>query len=256
VTPRTAAGLAKFRPVRPGSAIALVAPASPFSRSEFTDGVAELQRLGFAPVYDDSVFAREPIVAGPPELRAEALERACAREDIDAIMAVRGGYGSVELLPLLHGPRFCDRRLALVGYSDITSLHVFLNCQVGLASVHGAMIEGRLAAGRDAYDVRTLLTSLGPEPLGELAPAGVQVIRAGEAAGPIFGGTLTQLVSSLGTPFAFDPPRGHVLFLDEVGERPTAFAACSRTSGWPAFWPAPPPSLWVSCPGATSRPAW
>ena len=56
--------------------------------------------------------------------------------------------------------------------------------------------------------------------MGELAPTGLDAIRPGEAAGPLFGGTLTQLLASLGTPFAFAPPQGYVLFLDEVGERP------------------------------------
>jgi muramoyltetrapeptide carboxypeptidase len=48
----------------------------------------------------------------------------------------------------------------------------------------------------------------------------VEVLREGEASGMLIGGTLTQITSSLGTPFAFDPPRGSVLFLEDVGERP------------------------------------
>ena len=56
--------------------------------------------------------------------------------------------------------------------------------------------------------------------MGELAPPGLEVLRPGEAAGVLLGGTLTQLLASLGTPFAFAPPAGHVLFIDEVGERP------------------------------------
>ena len=56
--------------------------------------------------------------------------------------------------------------------------------------------------------------------MGEIAPPGLESIRQGEAAGPLLGGTLTQLLASLGTPFAFAPPAGYVLFLDEVGERP------------------------------------
>ncbi len=56
--------------------------------------------------------------------------------------------------------------------------------------------------------------------MGELAPSGVESIRQGEAAGPLLGGTLTQLLASVGTPFAFAPPAAYVLFLDEVGERP------------------------------------
>ena len=60
----------------------------------------------------------------------------------------------------------------------------------------------------------------GTEPLGELAPEGLEAVRPGEARGPLFGGTLTQLLASLGTPYEFRPPAGHVLFIDEVGERP------------------------------------
>jgi muramoyltetrapeptide carboxypeptidase len=59
-----------------------------------------------------------------------------------------------------------------------------------------------------------------PDALGELAPPALEALAAGEAAGELVGGTLTQLVASLGTPFAFDPPAGCVLFVDEVAERP------------------------------------
>ena len=56
--------------------------------------------------------------------------------------------------------------------------------------------------------------------MGELDAAGLEAMRAGEARGLLLGGTLTQLLASLGTPYAFEPPAGYVLFLDEVGERP------------------------------------
>jgi muramoyltetrapeptide carboxypeptidase len=56
--------------------------------------------------------------------------------------------------------------------------------------------------------------------MGEIAAPGVEALRPGQARGPLLGGTLTQILASLGTPFAFSPPQGHVLFLDEVGERP------------------------------------
>ena len=59
------------------------------------------------------------------------------------------------------------------------------------------------------------------EPLGELAPPALEIdSRRAKRAGMLLGGTLTQLLASLGTPFAFEPPPGYVLFLDEVGERP------------------------------------
>jgi muramoyltetrapeptide carboxypeptidase len=220
VTPRTASGLLKFRPIRPGSRIALVAPASGFDRSEFDAGVVELRRLGVEPVWDDAIFERSAITAGRPGSRATSFMRAMGVMDADAVVAVRGGYGSVEILPLLDAARLRATRTAFVGYSDVTSLHGYLSGTVGLASVHGAMIEGRIAKGPAAYDAATLLASLSCEPVGELRPAGLQTLSAGEATGPFTGGTMTQLLAALATPYDFQPPAGHVLFLDEVNERP------------------------------------
>lgn len=218
---KTKAGLRRSRAVRPGSRVAVVAPASSFDRGEFERGVAELERLGLIPVYDDTVFERgTPAVAGPPALRAAALTGAWAREDIDAIISVRGGYGSVETLPLLDATEMPERPATFIGYSDLTSLHVWLNLYVGVTSVHGAMLDRRLARGPAAYDEHSFLRSLAPEPLGVLAPEGVDVLQSGEAEGVLLGGTITQLAASLGTPFAFKPPVGSILFLDEVGERP------------------------------------
>jgi muramoyltetrapeptide carboxypeptidase len=217
---RTSAGLLKFRPVRPGSRVALVAPASAFDRSEFDAGVAELRRLGLEPVWHDSVFDRSALTAGTPQRRAEALLRAIDGMDADAVVAVRGGYGSVEVLPLLDLNRLRRARTAVVGYSDLTSLHAYLTFNVGLASVHGAMVDGRLAKGASAYDSASFLRSLSDEPLGEVTPEGLEVIRPGEAGGPLFGGTLSPLLASFGTPYEFRPPPGQVLFIDEVNERP------------------------------------
>lgn len=217
---KTRAGLTKVKPVRPGSQVALVAPASPFDRDEFDAGVAELERLGLIPVFDDEIFARETIVAGPAMRRAAMLLSAIDRDDIDAVIAVRGGYGSMETLPFLSLAHMQTRRVALVGYSDITSLHAFQNCHVGVASVHGAMLDGRLARGETAYDRRSFLGSLSADPLGELSAPALEVLKPGEASGPLFGGTLRTLASSLGTPYAFAPMRGSVLFLEDIGERP------------------------------------
>ena len=86
----------RFRPVGREAVSALVAPASPFSREDFDAGLRELERLGLrAAVYDDRVFNRQAIVAGPAAVRAASLREVWDRPDIAAILAVRGGYGSV-----------------------------------------------------------------------------------------------------------------------------------------------------------------
>jgi len=125
------------------------------------------------------------------------------------------------LLPLLNRE---DARRAckpFIGYSDLTAMLTYLTLGCDTVAFHGPMLAGRLGRGAAGYDedsfVRTLCRR---EPPGELAPPGLESIRAGEATGMLLGGTLTQLLASLGTPYAFDPPAGHVLFLDEVAERP------------------------------------
>jgi muramoyltetrapeptide carboxypeptidase len=211
----------KPRVLRPGDRVALVAPASAFVRAEFDAGLEELRRLGFDPVYDESVFERRNYAAGSGATRAAAFDRAWRDPSIAALMAVRGGYGSVHLLPLLEASLIAGPTKAFIGYSDNTSLLTWLNGQCGLVSFHGPMLEGRLAKGPSGYDLDTFMRVLAhTEPAGAITHPQVETLHRGEARGILTGGTLTQLAASLGTPYAFDPPHGHILFLDEVAERP------------------------------------
>jgi len=192
--------------LRPGDRIGVIAPASPFARDEFDAGVAELGRLGYEPVFDDSVFARTRYTAGEPRVRAEAFHRAWRDPSIRALVAVRGGYGSVQLLPLLDPSRFALAPKAFIGYSDLTSLLTFLTCQCGIVAFHGPTVAGRLGEGVSAYDrdsfVRVLTVA---EPAGEIAADHVEALRAGEARGRLLGGTLVQLAAAAGTPYALTP---------------------------------------------------
>ena len=211
----------KPRALGPGDRIAVVAPASAFIRAEFDAGVDELRSLGFEPVYDESVFERRAYAAGSAVTRAVAFERAWRDPDSAALIAVRGGYGSVHLLPLLGDSLLLGTPKAFIGYSDNTSLLSWLTLTGRIVSFHGPMLEGRLALGEAGYDRDTFIRCLcRPQPADEITHPQVEVLHSGEAAGLLIGGTLTQLCASLGTPYAFDPPAGCVLFIDEVGERP------------------------------------
>jgi muramoyltetrapeptide carboxypeptidase len=211
----------KPRPLKSGDRIAVVAPASPFARDEFDRGVAELARLGFEPTWDDSVFATEGgYVAGSAELRASSFMKHWNDPSVAALIAVRGGYGSVQLLPFLHPPMLVEAPKLFIGYSDNTSVLSWLTCGCGITGLHGPMLERRLASGAAGYDERSFLALMSSGAGVELAPAGLEVLRPGQVQGPMFGGTIAQLVASLGTPFAFSPPEGCVLFLEDVHERP------------------------------------
>jgi len=211
----------KPRALSPGDRLAIVAPASAFNHEEFDRGIAEIRRLGFDPVFDESVFARERYVAGPADVRARAIAEAWRDRSIAGLVGVRGGYGSAQVLPLLDPDEARRARKPFVGYSDLTAVLTFLTLGCDLVAFHGPMLDRRLGRGAAGYDERSFLGALmRREPLGELTAPGLDVLRSGEATGRLFGGTITQLLSSLGTPFAFAPPQDSVLFLDEVGERP------------------------------------
>lgn len=211
----------KPRALRPGDRVAVVAPASPFPRDEFDEGLAEIRRLGFEPVFEPSVFERRRYVAGDEGVRGRAIRRALTDPGISALLTARGGYGSVQVLPWLDAGEVATARKAIVGYSDLTSLLSFVTGRCGLVGFHGPTVTGRLGRGEEAYDRLSFVRALSAAaPLGEIRPAAVEAFRPGEVCGPLFGGNLTQLAASLGTPFAFDPPGGTILLLEDVSERP------------------------------------
>jgi muramoyltetrapeptide carboxypeptidase len=213
----------KPRALKLGSRIAVLAPASSFKREEFDAGIAEISRIGFVPVYDDSVFAKgvPPYVAGSAELRARSLKAALSDPSIDGIITVRGGYGSAQLLPFLDPDEFRRACKPFIGYSDLTVILNFISIQAGVVSFHGPMLDGCLSRGEAKYDRASFLNAVcRPSPVGELSPAGLEVVRTGEAVGVLLGGTVTQLLATMGTKWPFDPPQGFVLFFEEVGERP------------------------------------
>lgn len=213
----------KPRALKPGSRIAVVAPASPFKHDAFEAGVAELRTLGFVPVYDETVFAKDVpgYIAGSAEIRASAIRSAFRDPSVDGIIGVRGGYGSAQIVPLLDVEEARQACKPFIGYSDLTIVLNFLTIQCGMVAFHGPMLGDNLSHGIARYDRTSLLNATTrAEPMGELAPPGLEVIRPGEVSGILLGGTVTQLLATMGTTFAFEPPQGYVLFFEEVGERP------------------------------------
>jgi muramoyltetrapeptide carboxypeptidase len=209
------------RALGPGDKVAIIAPASPFSRAEFDAGVEELRRLGLDPVWDDRVFARESMVSGPPALRAQAFLDALRDRSTTALIAARGGYGSVEILPYLDPAEVAAARKVLCGFSDITSLLIFSVCHAGLVAFHGPMLERRFARRDEGYDRASFVkAAFEPVPMGRLQPRGLSVLRDGDAEGMLVGGTLTQIAAGLGTPYGIRLDRPSILFLEDIAERP------------------------------------
>ena len=147
------------RALRSGDRVAVVAPASPLDRDIFERGLRELRNLGFDPSFDKSVLERTGYLAGSAEQRAAALLEAWRDPAIAGIFALRGGFGSAQLLPLLDRSVVVASQKPFVGCSDLTSLLVYLTSCCGTVGFHGPMLVN-LADGKTGYDRQSLLDAL------------------------------------------------------------------------------------------------
>jgi muramoyltetrapeptide carboxypeptidase len=208
----------------PQSAVGVVSLASSVEGSALQSGCTALRELSGWQVETSRVaLEREGDFAGTPASRAAALMEMWKRDDVNAIICARGGYGSNYLLPLLDFEMMKATPKAFVGYSDNTSLLLALD-QAGIVSFHGPMVASDFATGR--ADQHSFLAVLRGDALDLSFPAGaspaesrVRTLLAGEAYAPITGGCLSVVVSSLGTPWEIDPS-GKILFLEDVNEKP------------------------------------
>lgn len=211
----------RCRALRRGDRVALLTLASGARLDDVERGADELRDLGFEPVVGPTRSDAAPYVAGAADYRAGQVCEALRDPGIAAIVATRGGYGSAQLLPHLDIALVRQSRTLLIGYSDITALLEVWTGQAGITSVHGPMVEGRLARGPDGYDREGFLRVVcEPHAFGPVNTADAVVLAPGEAHGVLRGGTLTQLASLAGTRWAFGADEPTILFLDEVNERP------------------------------------
>src|SRR5438477_3700118 len=100
MSPRRQVNKVKPAALRRGDTVGIVAPASHFKREDFEAGCEALRRMGYTPVFSDSIFERDLYFAGTVERRAQELEEMFGREEVKAILCARGGYGANYLLPL------------------------------------------------------------------------------------------------------------------------------------------------------------
>lgn len=211
-------------PLKPGGTVFLTAPSSPLSDSQpAADIAAAVERLGFRAAVGASCIApatARGYAAAPPAVRAAELNRAFADPGVDAVWCVRGGSTAWQLPPLLDAGCIAAHPKPFIGFSDVTTLHLFLQRRCGLVSFHGPTANRILSWGGDDFSWRNLRAALSMGPCLPLEnPPGepVRVLRPGRARGRLTGGNLSLVVQTLGTPEQIDA-RGKILFLEDVGE--------------------------------------
>ncbi len=179
-----------------------------------TDAVELLQSWGLEVVIGETLNAEYHQFAGDDNLRARDMQGFLDDDSIKAIIAARGGYGTVRIIDKLDFTRFAQNPKWLVGFSDITVLHAHIWANYGIQTIHGQMPVNVTEAS--ATSLETLRKSLfGEEVKYEVETH--QLNRTGDARGILVGGNLSLLISVLGSVSDYNYD-GKILFLEDVGE--------------------------------------
>ena len=207
--------------LRPGDTVGIVAPGSPIKRDLLLAGCEGLRRLGYKPLYNDSILDRDLYFAGSVTRRARELEEMFERDDVRAIICARGGYGTNYLLEELDLAQLKRHPKIFVGYSDVTTLLTWFTNAAGLVTFHGPMVTKDLAVPQGIHlaSWNAALTAASAWELNFPSGSEVKVLLEGSAEGTLYGGCLSMLAASLGTPFEIDT-RDTILFMEDVAAKP------------------------------------
>jgi muramoyltetrapeptide carboxypeptidase len=203
-----------------GSRLGVFAPASPADSVETIAGLAELKRHGFQ-ITANQDSKSEGFFAGATLERTNGFLGAVNSEQVDGLVTLRGGYGSnylldQELEKSLAGPK------AVIGFSDITSLQIYLWQRCGWVTFYGPMVAAGLNAGagtRKGYDEASFLQAIGRHEAGWKLRLRGEAVLAGETTGRVLGGCLTLLEATIGTPWELDT-KDTILVLEDRAMKP------------------------------------
>jgi muramoyltetrapeptide carboxypeptidase len=204
-----------------GDTISIVAPASPIEQRDGLErGIATLEKMGFRVQFDERIFQSSRYLAGNDSSRAEELMRVFEDPSVKAIIALRGGYGCARLIPLLMERRLRHNPKIFMGFSDLTTLHLFFLRRFGWITIHGPMATspalGNISADQEKHLV-SLLTDPNYRPT--LSFPQLETLAPGEAEGVLTGGCLSMIAASIGTAYEIKT-EGRILFIEDQGEPP------------------------------------
>jgi muramoyltetrapeptide carboxypeptidase len=222
-------GLSLVKPpvLKPGDAVSLITPSTfvvnPESRLQAERIVTA---LGLKPKFGANTNKRWGYLGGTAEERAADLHAAFRDPETKAVFCVRGGYGASMLLDRLDYSLIRRHPKILLGYSDITALHLAIHQTSRLVTLHGPTVLDPFNSftfehlKRALFETRPLGELKNPPEVNPLRPLHpVRTLRGGQATGPLIGGNLTLISTTMGTPWEIQT-EGKILFLEDVGEQP------------------------------------
>jgi muramoyltetrapeptide carboxypeptidase len=203
-----------------GSRFGVFAPASPAESVETIAGLAELKRHGFQVVANQDTKP-EGYFAGPTLDRTNSFLGTVNSDQVDGLVALRGGYGSNYLLDCELEKSLTIPK-AIIGFSDITSLQIYLWQRCGWVAFYGPMVAAGLSSGagaRQGYDEASFLQAIGKCEAGWKLRLRGEGVLTGEAIGRVLGGCMTLMEATIGTPWELDT-KDSILVLEDRAMKP------------------------------------
>jgi muramoyltetrapeptide carboxypeptidase len=199
-----------------GDKVGLVAPARSVLKNELENAIQFLKSFGLDAITGENIIKIDHQFAGSDAERASDMQKFLDDENIQALFCVRGGYGSVRTLQLLNFDKFIKNPKWIVGYSDITVFHSYLNSRLGIETLHAPLISnvGKKEHDQEAF-IKTIETLFG-KPLSYSFDAN-PLNSDGRAKGRLVGGNLSVLFSLRGTPADVDTQK-KILFIEDLDE--------------------------------------
>jgi muramoyltetrapeptide carboxypeptidase len=203
--------------LKPGDTVRIVTPASPLAPEKTQFMQTLLEQEGYRVEFSKHCFDADHYLAGPDAIRASDLTEAFLDPKVAAVLCSRGGYGCARLFPHIDLDAIVASRKMLLGFSDVTTLHIALNNR-GLATVHAPMAL-TLVAPREEFVYESFRAVLrGDNPIPASAPRAETAV-SGTAVGKVVGGCMCLVCDTIGTPNEIDAD-GKILILEDVDENP------------------------------------
>ena len=213
--------------LRPGDTVGLITPATYVSDPDRL-ALAErtLRFFDLKPKFGNNVGKRNGYLGGSVEERLEDLHEMFTDSSVNAVFCIRGGYGAAQLLDRIDYALIRKNPKIFLGYSDITALHLAIQKRAGLVTFHGPVAVSGFSDytqkmfRRALFDTKPLGALTNPPDSNPLRPSHtLRAVRPGKGRGPIVGGNLTLISTTMGTPFEIET-RGRILLLEDVDEQP------------------------------------
>ncbi len=199
--------------LRQGDKVAVCAASNAVSEAEINEGIRTLESWGLSVIKADNLTESDGRYPGTLDQRVKGMQAIVDNQEIRAIFMARGGYGSAQILPYIDWKPMTESPKWLIGYSDVTALHIALN-NMGFQSIHGPMMVGFCKDSESISRLKDILMGTGPSSL-EI-PANANCI-AGQASGRLVGGNLSLIYAMNGTAFDLNTMDA-ILFIEDTGE--------------------------------------